>query len=878
MRQVMVWLVLAGAVGFAAPVVPDNYLTQDGNQTAYVYPADSQISINKISRYQHWVMRQYEQEFGYRLDQKLYLNLASQNNQIANGFSTQLPLNEQVFYGGGASNYDMFSSTSWLRTLLIHETAHNYQLNPKENTLSKLAHVIGGNAPVINPLFFPMFPIPNGTESSFILEGNAMLNESRFGNGGRLWSGHALAETVTQARAGNITPEKMYNRTLAFPYGEKFYLVGGHFQKFLVRQYGIKKVNSYFKSYASQALPFFGNSVFRKHFGKDFVTLIREFQATVRREHQGFVATHARAIARSQQLSNLEHDGGKIVALVGDLRSAPKLLQVDSSGKTSMRSGDWRSGKLFAWNGKYSTISSAHVSPRSTKIGLFDQEGYLVPGTEGKVMQGKLRDGRWVYFDVAQSWDEPHLYVGKEYYGVVNSSVLVRGNDLYYFRQQGEQRILYRNHQALTSYSGHDGRVVDVDERGRVYFTAPSVHGSTAYRVDRRGRIERVAVGDDVLDLKLLGRKRAMVQTIGADGYTIRSIVLHPRPASVATYRMPFRTIRLRDREFHDSGMAAPADYMAPAQLHYSSLVSESKYDQEYGFQFSLKVHFVDPLWQNSLSFVMAYQKQQTLLKASYANSAYPLHFGGTITAIKRHQGYRQGFGHVWGYSAYLSLPFLAQGYWRGSATLAYARPYGHDERRPLTFSMGVQKRVQHGYSKYPNELMGLSGFVSYDRGVVYEGLRAEWMHDIPGEFYLGLRGAYMRSSAMKGREQKGIKVGGSASRADRAVMNIQTLAGTHYVQSAMMGEAAIYKVLNLTHYNYHIPFSLQRESLYFKQRVYAVNMGNGKSNIQYESVAGVEADLLVLHRYTVPVTLEMLYNPAVEKHIQYRVGVKYRF
>ena len=245
---------------------------------------------------------------------------------------------------------------------------------------------------------------------------------------------------------------------------------------------------------------------------------------------------------------------------------------------------------------------------------------------------------------------------------------------------------------------------------------------------------------------------------------------------------------------------------------------------------------------------------------------------------MKRHEGYAKGFGRTFGYSAYLSLPFLATGYWRGSATLAYAKPYGNSRRTPLTLSAGIRKNVQFGYSKYPNERIGFSGFVSYDRGAVYEGLRAEWVHDLPGEFYLGLRGAYLRGSEVDTSVQKGIRVGGSASRADPAVLNIETLAGERYVRSVLMGEAALYKVLNFSYYSYHIPLSLQRESVYLKQRIYALDTGSGKRDIQHESVAGIEADLLMLHNYTVPVKFEMLYNAAAKQKVQYRMGIAYRF
>ncbi len=878
MKNLLFSVTLFPIILVAAPVVPGNYTLQENNTSTYITPAGSTFDVQAIAATHQAIRRVYDREFGYRLDAPLRVSLASDRNQVANAFSTQLPLNEQVFYGAGALHVDTFGSTSWLRTLLIHETAHNYQLNPKMNTWSRLAHAIGGNAPVIAPFFLPIFPIPNITESSFIKEGNAVLNESRFGNGGRLWSGRALAETVTQARAGRVTPEAMVNSTLQFPYGEKFYLVGGHFQKFLAHRYGMKRVNGYFQAYAKQPFPFFGNTVFKRQFGKDFVALMREFRRSVLQEHRGFRATQGKVLAHSQFRVPLSREGDDVLTLVGDQRSAPKVVRFGRNGKIQVKKGAWHSGNIVSHNGKYYTSASAKVSPQAIRAGLFDREGYLLPGTGGKAIQGRLDDGRWVYFDIASSWEQPHLYVGGHSYGLAHSSVLVRGDNFYYFRQRVDRRTLYRNHTPLAHYRGHDGHPVDVDRQGRVYFVAPSRHGSTVYRTSAHG-IERVVSGDDVTDLKLMDEKRALVQTIGADGYAVRSVHLHPHSANVASLDPGLKQMALSSGRGATPLLEAKKEYSPIAQLHYSSLTSLSTYDTMKGYGLTLKADFTDPLWRNTLSFALDYQKARTLLQARYVNTASPIHFGGSVTRVVHRRGVEGSTYRDWGYHAYLRLPFLATGYWRGSATLAYARSYRQTDRTPVSLSVDLQKRLQFGYSKYPNALLSLSAFASYDRGAVYAGANGEWMHDLPGEMYVGARGAYRVSSRVDATKQLGIKVGAaSPSSVDPEVIRIPTSGTIHYAREAMMGEVGLYKVFNFSEYAYHVPLSLQRESVYLKQRLYALDFGSGTYQILHESVAGVEADLLLLHNYTVPVSLEVLYNLGVKRKVQVRVGAKYRF
>ena len=862
----------------AAPVVSGNYILQENNTSTYITSADSKLDTQSIAATHRAIRRVYDREFGYRLDAPLRVSLASNRDQVANAFATQLPFNEQVFYGAGALHVDVFGSTSWLQTLLIHETAHNYQLNPKMNGWSRFAHAIGGNAPVIAPFFVPMFPIPNITESSFVLEGNAVLNESRFGNGGRLWSGRALAETVTQARAGRVTPEMMFNRTLQFPYGEKFYLVGGHFQKFLAHRYGMKRVNGYFREYARQPFPFFGNTVFKRQFGKDFVTLMSEFRLSVLQEHRGFHPTRGKVLAHSQLRVPLAREGDDVLALVGDQRSAPKVVRFDRDGTKQVTKGAWHSGNLVSHNGKYYTSASAKISPQAIRAGLFDRDGYLLPGTAGKAIQGQLRDGRWVYFDIASSWDQPHLYVGGDYYGLAHSSVLVRGDTLYYFRQRGDRRTLYRNRTPIAHYRGHDGHPVDVDRQGRVYFVAPSLHGSTVYRTSGHG-IERVVSGDDVTDLKLMDAKRALVQTIGADGYAVRRVSLHPHAAKVASLDPGLKQENLGEGHGSRPLLGVKKDYSPITQLRYSSLTSLSTYDTTKGYGLILEAGFTDPLWRNTLSFTLDYQKARTLLQASYTNEASPIHFGGSVTRAAHRRG-KEGNGYRdWGYSAYLRWPFLATGYWRGSAKLTYERSYRQSQRRPVSLSVDVQKRLQFGYSKYPDERLRLSAFVSSDRGAVYGGVDGEWMHDLPGEMYLGVCGAYQVSSQVDTAREQGIKAGtDNTETINQGMLKIPTFGSISYVKEAMMGEVGLYKVLNFSAYSYHLPLSLHRESVYLKQRLYALDFGDGKRHLYRESVAGIEADLLLLHNYTVPVSAEVLYNPGAKRKVQVKVGAKYRF
>jgi hypothetical protein len=879
MHKALSSLVLSTYLLSAGVVVPDDYFISDDENLSYIYSKEYQEILPNLKKYQKNIIDGYEREYGYTLDNTLYVGLASSKNQIANGFSTQFPFNEQLFYGAGAGYIDYFCFSSWLKTLIIHETAHNFQLNPKKNDLSIISHKVLGNTPFSMFSFLPLFPIPNITESSFILEGNGVMNESRYGNGGRLFSGYALAEVVALAKAGKITPELMYNSTLSFPYGESFYLVGGFFQQFLVNKYGIKKVNSYFKTYATQAFPFFTNWVFTKQFGEDFESLLAQFVEEIKEEHQTFKATKGEVLASSQLFAPLNVDSSEIYTLISDKKSSPRVLKIEKKTKNiAYEDGSWRGGELFKIDGEYYSQSSAKNSPTQISMGLFDTNGYLLEGTESKIVQGYTTDNKMVYFDVLSSLESPQVYMGGAFYTQSHSSVYVDKNDLYYFKQEGEKRVLYKNKTALFDYQGHYGFVTEVSDEGKIYFVAPSKHGSSVYCLEDE-KVQRVVKGDDVIDFKLLSSTEALVVTVGARGYDYRLVLLDAsgmnssQPYTIKPFDTLKPTPKLKSFSKSKSTPKHEEEYGFLQKLKQSSVNQAMSYNSYSGFGMDVQLNFADPLMQNSLSVPISYNNDRTVAGLQYDNGAYSIEFGGAVYGVynnKKIHNIRRDYG----IESYLHYPFLAKGYWRGSATLAYTKAYDNIHREPLTLSLDVVNHQQFGLSKYANSHNDLSLFISQDRDSNMFGASYGWEHDMPWQTYIGVKGAYLKSDRVDIFLEKGIELSDTFSdlQSDKGTVNMPTFSYTSYADEVKVAEVSFKKVFDGSIYNYSLPLSLQRESVYIKQRLYDIDFTKSINKKYNETVIGLEADVLFLHKLPIPMSLEYLYNPDVQDKEQFRL------
>ncbi len=873
MKSIICTLLIVISISKAANVEPnDNYLEVKTPKIDLIVAKEYEDKVYDIISLEESVLQTYEKLFGYKLDDTLYQGLASSNNQIANAFSTQIPFNMQMNYIGGSLIPDYFASSSWLRMLQIHESAHNFQLNAKKNPLSKFTHKYLGNLPYTSLLFVPVFPIPNLLESSFILEGNAVLNESLFGNGGRLYSGGVLATVLTQARAGLITPERCYNDHLFFPYGAHFYFVGGFFELYLAQKYGIKKVDRYFLTYSNQWLPFFDNAVFKEHFGKSFEDELRGFNGWLKKKYSNFHKSDGKMVAFSKSNTALNSDKNGIYFLITDARSKPKLLYIDKKTlKLSYKNGTFLFGKVFQKDGEFFTCASAKISNRQIVIALFDKNAKMLKGSKSKAVQQILTDGGELYFDVKSSLDSPKLYLNGKFLDYVNSSVFADENqNIYYFKQKGKMRTLYQNKKALFSYAGYYGKVVDVDEKKRVIFVANSENGSTLYRFDN-GLIERLVRGDDIVDAKILEDK-LLLEVIREDGVAFLEKKINAYNSSIPDIHYFFEDkITLDGSTNRDKFNLKP--YNPQHSLHYSSLAQSFVVTQNSGVDFNIRATFSDPLIQNTISLYTSRYDKDLIAGVGYSNSEYTLSYGGDIYGVISDDDDVKDRGY--GINLHLKYPFYQHVYKRVDGGVYYHLDWDKEKKSPLSMILSFKDEKRFGYSFYSNSKNAFSIFGVLDRSDLFYGAKYDFFHDITKGFYVGLGGIFTKSNIDKldPKNEHGVLIDHNDfnSAVDPSRLEMPSSKYDLYAKDALKLEASLAKVFDFGSYYYSFPLSIRREALYGKYRYF--HLKGTKNWVDFhEYTLGMTFELLAFHKGIVPVSFEFLKNDDLKESTNFRM------
>ncbi len=820
-----------------------------------------------------------DNSFGYRFDEPLRIVLISNNIQIANAFSTQVPYNMTAFFNGGTSMVDYFSTTSWLSTILTHELIHNYQLNAKKSEISQTLHkYLGNNFMPVWASIVPFFTLPNLMLPTGLLEGNSVLNESIYDNGGRLYNGRFQALVNELAFAGKITPTSFINDTLEFPYTESKYIVGGYYMKYLAELFGIDKVNSFFYNHSIHSInPFLLNETFYETFGVSYSTTLVSFVNYIKKQNKEYKKVeNGKVLATSNSEIYLSKTENEILFLTQNLKSRPILNRYNFfDNKLDMIESKLKNGYLFDINGTLYSSAEGFISSKLYKQGLFDEEANILSLSEGKAVQD-IKNGHLAYFKISESFDKPALYLDDQFIDYVASSALLdKTNNLYYFKQENNKRTLYKNKIPLFSFDGYSSKIVDV-HYDSVYFIANTNNGSGLYKFEN-GSLFKITNYDNIISAKFIEQNRFLAVTINADAYkvielndpTITQIKTLPElnviknPANF-TFKDPTPNATINSKNYNEL-----------AELQFSLLYPYYINDSQKGDTYSLSGLFIDPVMFNMLTLNYLKDPDGTLAGASYTNERYiPFEF--------TYYGVKDNTPSVHSRDFYSKLKIYGPLYKNDlrvvDVELSHYNDNNHKEKSPTTAVLKYSYNENYRLGSKPYMNYDIQGIMREDRDDKTQGFKISFNHHLFQDTYFDLNGKYLLSDRYNDYDQKGIELVENRFDLEKDLTNvlIEGLDYNFYVKSLQSAGIGFSSTFYISQYFPLFPVSIRKERLFGSYNSY--NLKTYKDFTINEKIAGIEFDLLFFHKLSLPVTVKYIENHFAinDKKIVFELGTEF--
>ncbi len=881
-------LAVTGAAS-AGPVVVSNdtdYQVAESTTTQLIFASPLEAEAQHGWQRLQQIEQQYQHRFGYSMDETLRVGLLSTNNQIANGFMLAQPFNMQMNYIGGAQSVDYFAASSWLDTLLYHETAHNYQINAKDNPLSRTLHqLLGNNAAPVFASVVPFFTYPNIVLPGVFLEGNATFNESTFGNGGRLFSGRARALLMSQLKANQLSATRLINTHLEFPYYEEKYLLGGYFWLYLAQRYGIEQTNRFFLNNSGHFInPFRTNHVFKRTFGRTFIQLVDDFIASYQPALAQYRELDATTIAVSQYLSPMNRSGNQLLFLLSDGKQPTRLATLDShSAELNEIAGPWLSGKPFMVAGQYVTAASYASSPERISMGLFNQQRVLQDGSDGRIYQ-TIDGDEALYFDLQHGFTEFRLLRNGELVDKVHSSALLSDQgEPVYFKQQGAQRTLYRGGQALLRFNGHYGFPVAA-QQGRVYFIGPTSSGSSLF-VWHQHSLQQLFAADNILDARPLDDGRWLLATIHATEYRFQLAQPTPTALDDDTLSQLYAQVKL-DQPSPQPAPAAPSEneplpesrpYQQWQQTRFSSLYPVLGYDET--LVFNLLANWTDPLRFHSISaFAQRDNDRDLSAGLRYSNQRNRLNYGGMFYHVWPDT--ERSEGRDYGGELTAQYPLFQHGLHQLNLDARWYADDDYRNRNPFTLALSYQSSHGQPLRMWANRSYHAKLLYKQDRGDNFTGAEGAVFTALANDFYVGVNGKWVYSAASTGSAGRGIRITRSLFKLSADVTDFEMLAlsSDFQVKTAWQTGATLRKQFDGSRYFFTFPFSLRREALYLNANYYQLRDFSQHDLHIGEYTLGATFDLLFLNSLPLPLSAEYIYNTDTRDPHKFRLLLAYRF
>lgn len=613
-----------------------NYFIYHTSSTSYILTEKDYKYLPHLLAKSQQALSMYDKEFHWVLDERMSLIVTSNRNQIANAFATSVPNNMTVFYKGGVEFLDESATSSWIDTLSSHEISHVYQLNVKNKLGSTLKPIFGNQPFVILPLIpLPIFISPTLLLPTFLLEGNAVLNESKLSQGGRLFSAYSLTLASELVNSGQADLKFIMNNHLEFPYGTDKYIVGGYFQASLAEKYEFSIINGFYRKHAENNInPFDLKYSFAATFFADYEVLYSRFLNNFKETQKDYRPYKGPDLVTSVQNIEFTRIEDSIYFLSSeDGKSPKKLNQYDvNTGKIQSRSTDLKSGKVFRIGNKFVTATSYNDNSRNIFYTLLDED-YNPDDTYSNKYVTDINGSFVSYFDMNDSFDKGALYRNQEKIANTESKArLDAAGNIYYFKQEGEEKRLYKNSEKLFFLRNHFALITDIISDREIYFISGSKNGSSLFCYCS-GNLEKVLPYDNIISA-IKTPDGFLISYLTSTGYRVALVadntrILEEPISSHAQFsKKYFPSLEAPELPVSSSSFDP---YFSFRELRFSKYAMDFQFSKNYGLLLN-SLSWVDPLFYSNvdLTFSISDQIAYNSLSLDYSPYATKLMFNLT--------------------------------------------------------------------------------------------------------------------------------------------------------------------------------------------------------------------------------------------------------
>jgi len=278
-------------------------------------------------------------------------------------------------------------------------------------------------------------------------------------------------------------------------------------------------------------------------------------------------------------------------------------------------------------------------------------------------------------------------------------------------------------------------------------------------------------------------------------------------------------------------------------------------------------------LHQNALQiFISRNEDKNYLAGLSYANNRNRLEYGGSFYGILRYaelEGARD-----YGGSLHTQYSLFQQGFHLANTKLHFIADDEYTNKNTGTLSVNYSYLYQQNLRLYANELYYLSSFAKLDRGDQFLGAKAKWSTGLPFDFFFGINGKYVDSNTKELTQARGIRFSNKQFNPSEDISDfeIAALSGPFYAANAWQAGGHIKKQFDLPLYFFTFPISLRREALYVSQNHFKASDTNNYSKEFNETIGGVTIEFLLLNKYPLPISAEIIHNDNTLDEVTYRI------